>query len=478
MPGFDHDQRGRATRFVRALFVRGVLLSLLSAGACLGVLAGVAQAAAPTNTVPPSIQGTTQVGQTLYYTPGTWSVPSGTMVNGQWEDCDPTCAPIPGTMNDPSYQLRPTDVGGTIEIVETATNSNFPSVQAASNILGPVTAPTTTSLVVSPGNPVADQTVTLAATVTSAAGSAPPSGSLTFEDNGAPIAGCAGLGVSATDQSATVTCQTAFPASSAALTAAFTPAPGTFVTASTSPATTVSIGRASSSTSLGSPADVNVGSNATYTATVTGTSGGGPARPSGTVTFLDAGKPIAGCGNRTVVSQRASCTVTYTRVGKHQIAAIYGGDGNFAGSGSSTDDVTARQIPPTGYVTAYMSWTFYYGPSHTTVGGLVVSGLAKATSISTSCTGHGCAFRRHTTVVKAPKRCGKRTKKCTAPKTLNLKSIFRGRALRVGTQITVRITHRSWVGKYYKFTIRSGRKPRIQESCLAVGGTRPGVGCT
>ena len=405
-------------------------------------------------------------------------MPSGTTITSQWQQCGPTCEDVPGTANQVSYTLGPGDVGDTIRVLETATNSTFLDVQVSSNVLGPITAPSTTSLTVSPEAPVTDQTVTVVATVTSDASSAPPSGSVTFVANGTPIAGCSGLGVASTGQSVTMTCQTAFAASTVSLTAAFNAAPGTFVIASTSPATTVVIGRAPSSTSIAAPARVDVGSNATYTATVTATSSGGPVQPSGTVTFLDAGEPIAGCRDRVVVGPTASCTVKYARAGKRQIAVVYWGDGNFAGSGSSTQSVTVGRTAATGDVTSYMSWTFDYRPSYTTVAGLVVSGLVKGTSISARCTGRGCPFRQHTTVVRSPQRCRRGEKRCTAPKTVNLKSIFDESHLRVGTQIKVWIAHRGWVGKYYKFTIRSGQKPRIQESCLAVGSTRPGVGCT
>ena len=277
----DHGQRWRIRRFGDTTAVRGPALGLLAAGAFLWPLAGLAQAAPPTNTAPPSVQGTAQEGQTLSYSPGTWSVPSGTTITSQWQQCSPTCKDIPGTADQASYALGPGDVGDTIRVLETAINSTFPDVQVSSNVLGPITAPSTTSLTVSPQAPVTDQTVTVVATVTSDAGSAPPSGSLTFVANGTPIVGCSGLGVASTGQSVTMTCQTAFSASTVSLTAAFNAAPGTFVIASTSPATTVVIGKAPSSTSLDAPARVDAGSKATYIATVTAPSSGGPVQPVG-----------------------------------------------------------------------------------------------------------------------------------------------------------------------------------------------------
>ena len=67
---------------------------------------------------------------------------------------------------------------------------------------------------------------------------------------------------------------------------------------------------------------------------------------------------------------------------------------------------------------------------------------------------------------------------CNTNGTVDLIGPFRSRHLRVGTKISVLITRPDWIGKFYGFTIRGGRGPSIQISCLAPGKTRPGVGCT
>ncbi len=196
------------------------------------------------------------------------------------------------------------------------------------------------------------------------------------------------------------------------------------------------------------------------------------------MTFLDAGKPIAGCRNQAVGGQSARCTIRYVSLAKHHIAVSYGGDGNFTGSGSSTSTVTVSPSRPTGYVTSYMTWTFYDTRSYTNVRGLVVSGLSPAISVSVSCGGHACPFARHTTVVPTSRCVKAHRHRCARPKPVNLTSLFRGRPLAIASRITVMIAHPHWLGKYYRFTIRSGNKPRIMESCLAVGSTRPGAGCS
>jgi hypothetical protein len=40
------------------------------------------------------------------------------------------------------------------------------------------------------------------------------------------------------------------------------------------------------------------------------------------------------------------------------------------------------------------------------------------------------------------------------------------------------VTHKNWLGKYYRFVVQHGRKPRIVTSCLAVGVSQPGIACT
>lgn len=80
-------------------------------------------APAPVNNGLPTISGTAQVGQVLTLTQGHWS--NNPSITDLWEDCDtqglnckPTAAPT-----GPSYTVGQSDVGFTIEVVETATNT-------------------------------------------------------------------------------------------------------------------------------------------------------------------------------------------------------------------------------------------------------------------------------------------------------------------------------------------------------------------
>ena len=89
--------------------------------------------------------------------------------------------------------------------------------------------PTTTDLLVTPGSPVTNQSVTLIATVSAGTSSTALWGTVTFENGGAPIGGCANLALAPSGLSATVACSTSFPASSAQLSAAFTPTTGSIL---------------------------------------------------------------------------------------------------------------------------------------------------------------------------------------------------------------------------------------------------------
>ncbi len=152
-------------RLARAVPRFRLIVGALTAGACLWPMAGLAQAAPPSNVTLPVIQGTPQQGQSLTYVSGTWNDTVVT-VTDQWWECNLACAPIPGTTpNQLSYTLQATDVGATIKIHETATNSGgeiSPPVDSAP--FGPVTPlpPANTFPPVISGTAPVEQTVAVA----------------------------------------------------------------------------------------------------------------------------------------------------------------------------------------------------------------------------------------------------------------------------------------------------------------------------
>ena len=134
-------------------------------------------------------------------------------------------------------------------------------------------------------------------------------------------------------------------------------------------------------------------------------------------------------------------------------------------------------------VVTTMRWTFSFAPKYSEVDVLMVSRPPGGGAITVICTGHGCPFAKHRTAIRKAKSCPKpkahSRAHCTPqtpPTTLDLAPPFHGRHLVVGTQLVVQVTRPGWVGKYYLFTVHPVG-PAVKISCLAPGGTRPGVGC-
>jgi large repetitive protein len=363
-------------------------------------------------------------------------------------------------------------------------DGNFsPSTALSSQALIVLPIPgTTTALVAATDHPVTNQDVPLVATVTS---SVTPVGTITFKNGVNPINGCTNRPV--TTSGAPIICHASFSASTAALTAVFTPGPGAGVVGSTSPTTSLTIGQDSSTVALDvSNPTVNVGKSATYKATVT-PNHLGPVQPGGSVEFFDGGKAIGSCRSQQLHNAggfaSATCTVGYQKAGTHSITARYSGDGNFTSASSSAPqqvNVHTLSFAVLGTVTATMQWTFFYTPSYTKILALIMNGAPVGATILVKCHGHGCPYAKQTTLITKPKPCKPKGKhKCPAqhPGTMNLMPRFRNHRLHPGTQVTVEIMRSRWIGKYYVFAVRSRHAPRIQIGCLAAGSTKPGVGC-
>ncbi len=99
--------------------------------------------AAPTNTALPQITGTAQQGDTLTTSNGSWSG-DPTSYTYQWQDCSSSsCSNITGATTS-SYTLQSTDVGDTIDVIVTATNTGG-STSATSTQTATVTATSSSS---------------------------------------------------------------------------------------------------------------------------------------------------------------------------------------------------------------------------------------------------------------------------------------------------------------------------------------------
>jgi hypothetical protein len=91
----------------------------------------VGPSTAPVNSAPPTITGTAQSGQTLNATTGTWTGSQPMTFSYKWQRCaSATCTPVGGTTS--SYTLVDADVGSTIQVTVTASNSGG-SASATSN---------------------------------------------------------------------------------------------------------------------------------------------------------------------------------------------------------------------------------------------------------------------------------------------------------------------------------------------------------
>jgi hypothetical protein len=122
-------------RLLGAAGLTAALVVAVTAFSGIGAAAPTAAQAeyAPTNTTPPSITGTPQVGQVLTAQPGTWTSTTTPTFAYQWQRCNTTgaaCANITGATSQ-TYTVQTADQGATLRVQVTATNTGG-STQASS----------------------------------------------------------------------------------------------------------------------------------------------------------------------------------------------------------------------------------------------------------------------------------------------------------------------------------------------------------
>ena len=100
---------------------------------------------APVNTSPPTVSGLAQQGQTLTADPGSWSGTAPISYTYQWQRCSPGCSNISGATNS-TYLVAAADVGATLRVAVTGSNSSGSS-QASSSQTAVVTAAGTATTV-------------------------------------------------------------------------------------------------------------------------------------------------------------------------------------------------------------------------------------------------------------------------------------------------------------------------------------------
>jgi len=157
----------------------------------------------------------------------------------------------------------------------------------------------------------------------------PLTGTVSFYEQGLPIAGCTNVGLTAHFAFCTITFAN----------------PGFFKVTATysgdpkypdaSDSTVQAVNKGTTDLDLNSSAPVKVGAKVTYVATVHATWGIGPL--TGTVTFSEDGSVLPTCQNLVLNGGSATCTVEFGAPGTFAISADYAGDPNFRGS---TDSVS------------------------------------------------------------------------------------------------------------------------------------------
>ena len=168
------------------------------------------------------------------------------------------------------------------------------------------------------------QSVTFTATISEASGK--PTGSVTFEDGGSVLG--PPVAVNASGVATFTTSQ--LSVGQHAITTVY--GGDTKFAGSTSPAFNETVNEASTTTTVTSSANPSgSGQNVTFTAHVRVVSPG-TGNPTDSVTFLDGGTVL---GVATLNAGVATFPVSTLALGSHPITAVYGGDGNYAGSGSS-----------------------------------------------------------------------------------------------------------------------------------------------
>ncbi len=236
-----------------------------------------------------------------------------------------------------SFGIATCTVGG---YATTVTHSITATYSGDGNYLTS-TSSTLTQTILSAGQGT-DQAVSKAATTTTLSSSSDPStvgqsviytaivgqaaatGTVSFDEDGKPIAGCAAQAISA----GTATCTLSNLVAGGHWITAVYSGDGNYGS-STSSGLTQTVSKKITTTAVSSSLDPStVGQVVTYTATVSA------AAATGTVSFDEAGTPITGCTARPASSGTATCAMADLAAGGRWITAVYSGDSNYAASWS------------------------------------------------------------------------------------------------------------------------------------------------
>jgi hypothetical protein len=142
-----------ASRLARlAPVIATMVVGALAAGAANGSTSR--HAVAPTNSAPPTISGTTTVGQTLTANPGTWTGTAPISYTYDWRQCDAVggaCKDVSNNTNS-TFTLVSSNAGNTMRVTVTAKNADgMGTTQSAQTaVIAAATTTTTTTTTTTP----------------------------------------------------------------------------------------------------------------------------------------------------------------------------------------------------------------------------------------------------------------------------------------------------------------------------------------
>ena len=179
-------------------------------------------------------------------------------------------------------------------------------------------------------------------------------GTVAFLDNSLPLSGCSEQPVAfGSGGTATATCANhALSLASHSISAQFIHADSNYLDSPASSAINVTVGKETTTLTVAAPAASPVNTSVTFTATLHGTFT--PVIPTSTVAFYadGSGTAISGCNAAPISASGpnyvATCTTDSLNATAHIIVATYTGDGNFAGSSTTTSATyTPTKATPT-----------------------------------------------------------------------------------------------------------------------------------
>ncbi len=317
---------------------------------------------------------------TVNFTSSGATVPTGTVV---YKDGATALCTFPSTGTSaftggivPACAV-PLSAAGTHSITAAFTTSNTNFSSATSSILSQVVNQTaTTTAVVSTPNPSnVNQSVAFTATVTPAftAGTAKPTGTVTFTNTTSATTLCPNLTIVA---GVVPVCNYTFTtAGTYNVVAAYTTADSNFAS-STSVADAQAVGAGTTAVTLTSqPSPSSVNQQVTVTATI-GFISGGTAVPTGSLTYTDTLTSKVLCTFPSITATGSgsgnvpACTAPFFAAGTHPVAVSYGGDSNFSKSSSTlnlivnpTATATTVTGPSTSAVNQSVTFTATIAPA-------------------------------------------------------------------------------------------------------------------